>query len=595
MTNSTHNESRLTQLFPIAGWLKSYTREEFYGDLFAGIITAILLVPQGIAYAILAGLPPQLGLYASILPPVLYAVFGTSRTLSVGPVSIAAIMIASALTAPEISVLGNPVQSALILSAESGIIMLLMALLRMGGLVNFISHPVLTGFTSGAALLIIGSQLPQLFGIKTPSCGFELECYSAVLQAFNIATLLIGLAALGLLVLFSGPLIHLLKKIGLQASLITAISKCGPLLTIMLATLAVGYFDLTGGQHHVAVVGSVPSGFPELNMAFIAVEKWRLLLPYSGFIALIAYVESVAIAKVTANLRGEKIAPNQELIALGAANLAAAVSGGMPVAGGFSRTMVNFAAGARTQMAMLIAAGLLALAVIFFSPWFENIPKAALAAIILVAIIPLVKLSNIPITWRYDRGDGIAEIATLLGVLIYGIEEGITLGIILTLISHLRKTSQPHIAVVGRIPGTEHYRNIKRHSVETWPNLLLLRIDESITFANINYIEAFIESELRRQPDIKHIVLIFTSISDIDTTALEVLENLNHTLQAAKMTLHISEAKGPVLDKLEKTDFLRQLKPGKVFFHTEDAVRELSEDDSAHYQHKKQNAISKTQ
>ncbi|EGW20439.1 SulP family inorganic anion transporter [Methylobacter tundripaludum] len=575
MPHSQSNNSRLTQLFPIAGWLKSYTRQEFNSDVFAGIITAILLVPQGIAYAILAGLPPQLGLYASILPPVLYALLGTSRTLSVGPVSIAAIMIASALTAPEISALGNPVQSALILSAESGIIMLLMALLRMGGLVNFISHPVLTGFTSGAALLIIGSQLPQLLGLKTPSCGVDVICYSHYFSGLVPVTLLIGLAAIGLLVFFGKPLVFILKNTGMQPYLITAISKCGPLLTIMLATLAVGYFDLTG-QQNVAVVGQVPSGFPALNMDFSPIEKWYALLPYSGFIALIAYVESVAIAKVTANFRNEKIIPNQELIALGVANLAAAVSGGMPVAGGFSRTMVNFAAGARTQMAMLIAAGLLALAVIFFSPLFENIPKAALAAIILVAIIPLVKLSDIAHTWRYDRGDGIAETATLLGVLVYGIEEGITLGIILTLISHLRKTSQPHIAVVGRIPGTEHYRNIKRHSVETWPHLLLLRVDESITFANINYIEEFINAELRRQPNLKHIVLIFTSISDIDTTALEVLENLNHTLQASKMTLHISEAKGPVLDKLEKTDFLRQLKPGKAFFHTEDAVRELA-------------------
>lgn len=570
MTSSNHRESRLMQLIPIVGWLKSYTREEFNGDLFAGIITAILLVPQGIAYAILAGLPPELGLYASILPPILYALFGTSRTLSVGPVSIAAIMIASALNAPQISALGDPIQSALILSAESGVVMLLMALLRMGGLVNFISHPVLTGFTSGAALLIIASQLPQLFGIKMPSCGLDTGCYNAIFQTINIAAILIGFSALGLLVFFGGPMIFILKKANVSLSLITAISKCGPLLAIILATLAVTYC-----HQQVAVVGSVPSGFPALNITFGSIEKWQLLLPYSGFIALIAYVESVAIAKVTANLRGEKIAPNQELIALGAANLAAAISGGMPVAGGFSRTMVNFSAGARTQMAMLIAAGLLALAVIFFSPWFENIPKAALAAIILVAIIPLVKLGNIAVTWRYDRGDGIAEIATLLGVLVYGIEEGITLGIILTLISHLRKTSKPHIAVVGRLPGSEHYRNIKRHRVETWPQLLLLRVDESITFANINYIEEFINTELRRQPDIKHIVLIFTSISDIDTTALEVLENLNHSLQASDMTLHISEAKGPVLDKLEKTDFIEQLKPGKVFFHTEDAVREL--------------------
>ncbi|PPK65489.1 SulP family sulfate permease [Methylobacter tundripaludum] len=573
MPYSKSDNSRLTRLFPIIGWLKTYTRQEFNSDLFAGIITAILLVPQGIAYAILAGLPPQLGLYASILPPVLYALLGTSRTLSVGPASIAAIMIAGALTAPEVAAMGNPVQSALILSAESGIILLLMAVLRMGGLVNFISHPVLTGFTSGASLLIIGNQLPHLFGLKTPSCGVDAACYGHYFSGFVPAALLIGLTALSLLIFFGKPLVAMLKNIGMQASLITAISKCGPLLTIIVTTLAVDYFDLTG---HVTVVGQVPSGFPALNLDFSPIEKWYILLPYSGFITLIAYVESVAIAKVTANFRGEKIIPNQELIALGIANLTAAISGGMPVAGGFSRTMVNFSAGARTQMAMLIAAGILALAVIFFSPWFENIPKAALAAIILVAIIPLVKLSDIVHTWRYDRGDGIAEAATLLGVLLYGIEEGITLGIMLTLVSHLRKASHPHIAVVGRIPGTGHYRNIKRHNVETWPRLLLLRVDENITFANINYIEEFIKSELRRQPDIRHIILIFTSVSDIDSTALEVLENLNHSLQASKITLHISEAKGPVLDKLEKTDFLRQLKPGKVFFHTEDAVRELS-------------------
>ncbi len=249
---------------------------------------------------------------------------------------------------------------------------------------------------------------------------------------------------------------------------------------------------------------------------------------------------------------------------------------GMPVAGGFSRTMVNFAAGARSQMAMLIAAAILSLAVMFFSPWFTNIPKAALAAIILVSIFRLVKIKHIIHTWRYDRGDGIAELATLLAVLILGIEEGIILGIILTIGSHLRKTSQPHIAVVGRIPETEHYRNIKRHQVETWRHLLLVRIDESITFANIDYIENYLGTELRRQPDTKHVVLIFNSVSDIDTTALEALEQFNQGLQAEGKTLNIAEAKGPVMDKLGKTDFQQQLKPGKVFFRTEDAVKELS-------------------
>jgi len=574
MTASPYKELRLTKLFPIIGWLKTYTRQNFNDDLFAGIITAILLVPQGIAYAILAGLPPQLGLYASILPPVVYALFGTSRTLSVGPVSIAAIMIASALTAPEVSALGNPVQSALILSAESGIIMLLMALLRMGGLVNFISHPVLTGFTSGASILIIANQLPLTLGLKSLSCGIEIGCYIDYLQTSNIITLLISLTAFGLLLFFGKPLTAVLKRAGIKLSLVTAISKCGPLLTVLLATLAVNYFNLAA-QHNVAVVGQVPSGFPALSLNFINIEKWRILLPYAAFIALIAYVESVAIAKVTANFRGEKIVPNQELIALGAANLATAISGGMPVAGGFSRTMVNFSAGARTQMAMLIAAAILALSVIFFSSSFENIPKSALAAIILVAIFRLVRIKHIFHTWNYDRGDGLAELVTLLGVLLLGIEEGIILGIILTIASNLRKTSQPHIAVVGRVPETEHYRNIKRHSVETWHHLLLVRIDENITFANINYIEDYLAAELRRQPNIRHVVLIFTSVSDIDTTALEALENFNHALQASGKTLNIAEAKGPVLDKLQKTDFLEQLKPGKMFFCTEDAAKAL--------------------
>ena len=559
--------------FPIFTWLKTYSRQDFNGDLFAGIITAILLVPQGIAYAILAGLPPQLGLYASILPPVIYVLLGTSRTLSVGPVSIAAIMIAGVLNSPEVSVLGQPVESALILSAESGLIMLLMAVLKMGGLVNFISHPVLTGFTSGASLLIIGSQLPQLVGLKSFECNGVWPCYKESLLNYNSETLLLGVAAIVLLVFFGKPLIWLLKKNRVKPSLVIAMSKCGPLLTVLISTLVVVYFKDLGA---IKVVGAVPSGFPTLNLNFIASEHWRLLLPSAAFIALIAYVESVAIAKVTANLRSEKIAPNQELIALGMANLTTAISGGMPVAGGFSRTMVNFSAGARTQIAMLIAAGILAIAVMFCAPLFQNIPKAALAAIILVAIIPLVRLDKIIETWRYDRGDGLAECVTLLGVLVLGIEEGITLGVILTFVSYLRKTSQPHIAVVGRIPNTGHYRNIKRHKVETWPHLLLLRIDESITFANVNFIENFITAELNRQEAIEHVVFILTSVSDIDATALEALENLNKSLRDIGVNMHLSEVKGPVFDKLEKTHLFSQLKPGKIFFHTEQAIVELA-------------------
>ncbi|GAB6141050.1 solute carrier family 26 protein [Methylosoma difficile] len=573
MTNMTYPSISFSRYFPIVNWLKGYDRQDFSSDVFAGIITAILLVPQGIAYAILAGLPPQLGLYASILPPALYALLGTSRTLSVGPVSIAAIMIASALSAPEVSALGDPVQSSLILSAESGIIMLMMAMLRMGSLVHFISHPVLAGFTSGAALLIIANQLPQLAGLKTPSCGLDVDSYRTYLAGFNNATLLISGGALALLMFFGKPVTTLLKKARVNLTLTTAISKCGPLLTVVAATLAVSFFDL--GQQHVALVGKVPAGMPELHVDFLNADKWRVLLPFSAFIALIAYVESVAIAKVTANLRGQKIIPNQELIGLGVANLAAAITGGMPVAGGFSRTMVNFSAGARTQMSMLIAAFILLLSVIFFSPWFEQIPKAALAAIILMAIYRLVRVRHIINTWNFDRGDGIAELVTLVGVLVLGIEEGITLGIILTIGSQLRKNSQPNIAVVNNSPQDNDATHNLPGSVAMWHHLLLVRIDESITFANIHSIEDYLETELKRQPNTRHVVLICTSVNDIDATALEALGHFNHSLQLNGQSLNISEAKGKVLEKLQKTDFLEQIKPGKVFVRTEDAAKEL--------------------
>ncbi len=562
------------QFFPIISWLKTYNKDDLNGDLIAGIVTAILLVPQAIAYAMLAGLPPQMGLYASILPPVVYALLGTSRTMSVGPVSVAAIMIASALAAPEISQLGNPVESAVILALEGGLMMLLMAILRMGGLVNFISHPVLTGFTSGAAILIIFSQLPQLLGIEKLQCKLDASCYINNIQQYNPVTLGIGVVSILGLFFFSKTLTSLLKKIGIADVVNMAISKSGPLLTVVLGTVLVSQMNLAD-TNAVKIIGSIPSGFPDLTLDFDFSEKWQLLLPYSGFIALIAYIESVAIAKVTANMRNQRIDANQELVALGAANLTAAISGGMSVAGGFSRTMVNFSAGARTQMAMIFAVGILGLAVIFFTDWFEIIPKVTLAAIILVAILPLVKLRNIANTWSYDHADGIAELVTLLGVLCFGIEEGLTLGIILTIAAYLRKTSQPHIAIVGRVANTEHYRNIDRHQVQTWENLLLLRVDENITFSNAGYIEDYVLAEISKQKNLKHVVFIFTSVSYIDTTAFEALENLNRTLKVSEIILHLAEVKGPVMDKLEQTDFLDQLKPGRVFFRVDEAVKTL--------------------
>ncbi len=565
----------IAKKFPIFSWIRTYTREDWHGDVFAGIITAILLIPQGIAYAMLAGLPAQVGLYASVLPPLVYVFLGTSRTLSVGPVSIAAIMIAGTLATPTIAELGAPLESAVILAAEGGLILLVMAILRMGGLVNFISHPVLTGFTSGAAILIVLSQVRHLLGLPKPECGLDFICYSDYFAGFNAYTVGLGLLSIAILLLFGSPLKWLLTRFNVKQTLITGVSKSAPLLTVIITTLLVVVYQLDQHQQ-VAVVGEIKPGLPDFSLSFLDNwPQWKALLPSAGFIAIIAYIESVAIAKVTANLRNQKIEPNQELTALGIANLATAFSGGMSVAGGFSRTMVNFSAGARTQIATLLAVILLMIAVINFTEQFTYIPKAALAAIIFIAIIPLIKIKTMIATWRFDSGDGVAELITFIGVLALGIEEGIALGVAITIMIFLRRSSKPHIAVVGRIRNSDHFRNVKRHDVETWDNMLLIRIDENITFANISYIVDFMEAMLGQNKRVEHVVLIFSSVSQIDMTAFEALESQVDMLSQQGVVLHLAEVKGPVMDKLKHSDFLDKIKPGQVFFQTIDAVEEL--------------------
>ena len=569
------NSSWVSKLIPITAWLKQYTRHDFNSDFFAGIITAILFVPQGIAYAMLAGLPPQVGLYASILPPLIYAFLGTSRTLSVGPVSIAAIMVASALAAPELTSFGSPVEHAIILAAEGGLILLAMALFQMGSLVKFISHPVLSGFTSGASILIIFSQLPNLFGIEVKSCGNDISCLVTHIQHINPYTAGLGLFSFILLLSMGGPLRAWLTRLNLAKVLVTAISRTAPLLAVVITTSLVTYFQLSS-NHDVIVVGQVPSGLPELQIfsLFTDSSHWLALLPSAIFISIIAYVESIAIATVTANLRAQKIDANQELIALGSANLATAFSGGMPVAGGFSRTMVNFSAGARTQLSMIIAVAILALALIYFTEHFTNIPKTTLAAIILIAIAPLIKFKEIIHTLKHDRSDAVTQITTLLAVIIFGIEEGIALGILVTFIAYLRRVSLPHIAIVGRVEGTEQFRNVERHDVEVWPKLLIIRIDENITFANISFISNFITQKVDERGGIEQIILICSSVTYIDTTAFETLRSLILSLKNQGLTFNLAEVRGPVMDQLTKMNFEDDLLDGKIFFHTIDAVKQ---------------------
>ncbi len=570
-------ESKIERIIPAVAWLRTYRIGEFPGDLTAGIITAILLVPQAMAYSILAGLPPEVGLYASIVPPILYAFFGSSRALAVGPVAVASLMVASALGSLALPGSADYIVAALVLSALIGVFLLIMGIAKLGFLANFLSHPVMSGFTSAAAIVIAFSQLKHLLGLDIPR-GARID--EAVLYIFqhipeaNTTTVSISVASLLLLFGLRQYLGPLLIKLGLSEGIANTLVKAGPMLVVVMMTVlsANMLWNETSG---LAVVGSIPAGLPPLTVPSFDIALWRELAVSAALIALVSFVESVAIARVLASKRRQKIDVNQELVGLGVANIGAAFSGGSPVCGGFSRSVVNFAAGANTQLAAIITAFLIALSVLFFTPLFYYLPQAVLAAIIIIAVLGLVDFKALKVNWHYSKSDAAAWVVTFVVVMAEGIELGIVAGVVISLILFLWRSSKPHIAIVGRVGNTEHFRNIKRHPVRTCPHLLAIRVDESLFFANTRYFENYVLSAVVDQPDVKHVVFICSAINAIDGSALESLEQLISDLKSAGVTFHLAEVKGPVMDRLERTDFLDHLKPGKVFLSTHDAFKEL--------------------
>jgi len=571
---------RCRRALPLCADLRTLDRGGLIQDLLAGTITAILLIPQALAYALLAGLPPEVGLYASIVPPLIYALLGTSRTLAVGPVAVAAVMVAGALTPYAGDDPAKYLEGALILAALSGALLLALGLLRLGWLTAFISHPVLSGFTTGAAIFIIGTQLGALTGIAVPrDAGFDqvLVTLATGITTANPASAAFGLTAVVLLALARGQLPRALSALGMAPARSAILSRTTPL---VLVGIAIAVATLTGAAQRrgVATVGTVPAGLPQLQLDFLRSPGWLALLPSAALIALIGYVESISVARALAFRRRERIDPDQELRALGFANLASACAGAMPVAGGFARSMVNFDAGARTQLAGIITALWVALATLAFTGLLADLPKAVLAAIIVVAVWQLVDFSGLRHTWHYDRGDGAAQAATLAGVLAFGIELGLVLGVGLALMLFLYRTSRPHIAVVGRIRGTEHYRNIHRHRVETWPHLLLVRIDENLYFANTPRVEAELQNLVVDQEELTDLVLILSGVAYIDASALEMLDSLEVALANAGIRLHLAEVKGPVLDRLRGSSLVTRLGDRRIHLSTEQAVTAVHRD-----------------
>jgi sulfate permease, SulP family len=549
---------------PILDWGRHYNRTTFTNDLVAAAIVTIMLIPQSLAYAMLAGLPPEIGLYASILPIIAYALLGSSRTLAVGPVAVISLMTLTA--ASNIAQPGSAefIAAALLLAFLSGAMLLAMGLLRLGFLANLLSHPVVAGFITASGLIIATSQMKSILGIKASGEAMPelLQSLSQNVGDTNLPTLIIGVGATTFLFWVRKGLKPLLIGFGMNQRAADLIAKAGPIAAVAISTLAVIAFDLEAKG--VKVLGEIPQSLPPFTMPLFDPALWRQLAVPALLLSIIGFVESVSVAQTLAAKKRQRIDPNQELIGLGAANIAASFSGGYPVTGGFARSVVNFDAGAETSAAGAFTAIGIAIAALFLTPLLASLPIATLAATIIVAVISMVDIKTPRHIWRYSKADFAAMATTVLVTLLAGVEPGVIAGVSLSLMLFVWRASRPHAAIVGRVPDTEHFRNVKRHKVFTDPRILTIRIDESLTYLNARWLEEFVLEAVAEQPQLKHLILMCSAVNGIDASALESLEAINHRLCDGGIRLHLSEVKGPVMDALQRTNFLEQL-TGQVY------------------------------
>jgi SulP family sulfate permease len=567
----------LRRYFPILTWGAEYSRRTFTNDLIVAAIVTVMLIPQSLAYALLAGLPPQVGLYASMAPLVLYAIFGTSRTLAVGPVAVASLMTAAA--AVKVASQGTPeyLGATIALATISGLLLLVLGLLRLGFLANFLSHPVISGFITASGIQIAAGQLAPVLGIHAEGESLVdlLKSMAPNLSHINIYTAVIGFASLAFLFWVRRGLKPLLCRVGVGERPADILAKVGPVVAIAVTTLAVWGLGLT--EHGVKIVGTVPKGLPRLTLPPFEFGLWAKLIVPALLISIVGYVESISVALTLAAKRRQRVDPDQELIALGVSNVGAAISGGFPVTGGFARSVVNFEAGAETPAAGAFTAIGIALATLFLTPLLYFLPNATLAATIIVAVLSLVDLGALKRTYAYSLTDFAAMAATIILTLIEGVEAGLLAGVGLAIFLHLYNTSRPHVAVVGQIPGTTHFRNVTRHTVVTDPEILSLRVDASLYFPNARFLEDLVNEAVAANPAVRYVILECPAVNTIDFSALESLEAINHRLKDGGITLHLSEVKGPIMDRLKRSHFLEEL-TGKVHLTQYDAVSSIKPD-----------------
>ncbi len=562
---------------PLLGVLQNYRRGDFHDDLIAGLVVAVISVPQAVAYAFLAGLPPQAGLYACLLPMVVYTILGSSRHLVVGPVAVAALMVAAAIGqhAPDYN--NNHLGVVVVICLEAGLFLLLLRITQMGGMVHLFSHPVITGFINAAAILIIVSQLNAFTGIPEQEGSIpaaKLWSLMRDLSNLNLAALMLGVGSLVLIYLATRYGAALIGKAWPRLPGRAAIARAGPLVVLLLASLLVVLFELDS-TFGITTTGFVPSGLPNFTLPPLDPLMWLALMPSSAVIAAIAFVESYTIGTSMAEREHSRLDGAQELVALGAANLAAGFTGATPVAGSFSRSSVNYHCGARTPVSSLVCAVVIVAVLLFFTPLFAALPQATLAAVVIISVVKLIDLRSILRHWKFYREDGITEGVTLVTVLTFGVETGLIMGVLLSITFFVRRSSRPHVALVGRIGDSESFRAVRRHDVETHDHIAAVRIDENIYFANAQYIESKLHRVIRSRPGTDQAVLVCSAVNIVDVTGVEMLTRFNDNLNQLGIKLHLAEVKGRVMAQIKDSKLLREL-TGQVFFTTDEAMRRLA-------------------
>ncbi|HEX6967685.1 MAG TPA: sulfate permease [Micromonosporaceae bacterium] len=528
----------LARFLPILGWFREYNGGVLRHDLIAGLTVAVMLVPQSMAYAALAGMPPVTGLYASIVPLLVYAILGTSGSLAVGPVAITALMTSAALAPLADGDPGRYAALAGLLAVLVGAVQALMGLLRLGVLVNFMSHSVLSGFTSAAAIVIAASQIKDLLGLKAGRAETFPEIVESVWHAATTAhglTILVSAVSVAALVLLRKYLPKL------------------PGALIVVAGVTAASAALSFGDRGVKILTEVPNGLPAPALPSLAWSDIQVLLPAAVAIALVSYMEGIAVAKALAAKSQQKVNADQELVGVGAANISAGIFQAFPVAGGFSRSAVNFSAGARTPVATVITAVVVALTALLLTPAFYHLPKAVLGAIVVVAVLGLVDLKGATRIWRIRRVDGLALALTFAVTLLLGVEPGLAAGVVFSLAVFLWRSARPHTAELGQVPGTDAFRNVARYTgLATDPRVAILRVDGPLYFANATQLEDRLLALAEEREGLTTVILDAGAINDVDADGIHALVELRERLNDRGVTLHLVTVRGPVRDLLER-------------------------------------------